>query len=229
MNNDSIKCDKKFITTRETKKIFGVNEDTLRRWADNGKIEYIRTPGGKRLYNVEQYINSKTQYNNDDNPTINSNNTTNSEEKSNKEIQNPNICYCRVSSRNQKEDLERQVQKMQEQFPGYQIITDIGSGINWKRKGLRSILDLANKRLIQKVVVAYRDRLCRFAFELIEWILQQNQVELVVLNSSMESGQDTELAEDLLAIINVFNCRVNGRRKYKTKKQSKESETDEEN
>jgi len=225
MNNEPIKCDKKFITTRETKKIFGVNEDTLRRWADNGKIEYIRTPGGKRLYNVEQYINSNTQHNNDDNTITYSNN---SEETYNKEIQNPNICYCRVSSRNQKEDLERQVKKMQEQFPGYQIITDIGSGINWKRKGLRSILDFANKRLIQKVVVAYRDRLCRFAFELIEWIFQQNQVELLVLNSSMESGQDTELAEDLLAIINVFNCRVNGRRKYKSKKQSKESETEDE-
>lgn len=223
MNNEPIKCDKKFITTRETKKIFGVNEDTLRRWADNGKIEYIRTPGGKRLYNVEQYINSNTQHNNDDNTITYSNN---SEETYNKEIQNPNICYCRVSSRNQKEDLERQVKKMQEQFPGYQIITDIGSGINWKRKGLRSILDLANKRLIQKVVVAYRDRLCRFAFELIEWLLQQNQVELLVLNSSMESGQDTELAEDLLAIINVFNCRFNGRRKYKSKK---ESEAEDEN
>jgi putative resolvase len=221
MNNESIKCNKKFITTRETKKIFGVNEDTLRRWADNGKIEYIRSPGGKRLYNVEQYINSTTKYNYD-----NSQSQTIQEQETIIETQNPNICYCRVSSRNQKEDLERQVQKMQEQFPGYQIITDIGSGINWKRKGLRSILDLTNKRLIQKVVVAYRDRLCRFAFELIEWILQQNQVELVVLNSSVESGQDTELAEDLLAIINVFNCRVNGRRKYKTKKQS---ETEEEN
>ena len=224
MNNEPIKCDKKFITTRETKKIFGVNEDTLRRWADNGKIEYIRSPGGKRLYNVEQYINSTTKYNYD-----NSQSQTIQEQETIIETQNPNICYCRVSSRNQKEDLERQVQKMQEQFPGYQIITDIGSGINWKRKGLRSILDLANKRLIQKVVVAYRDRLCRFAFELIEWLLQQNQVELVVLNSSVESGQDTELAEDLLAIINVFNCRVNGRRKYKTKKQSKESEIEDEN
>jgi predicted site-specific integrase-resolvase len=108
---------------------------------------------------------------------------------------------------------------MQNQFPTHSIITDIGSGINFKRKGLRTILELAMSGAISEVVVAYRDRLCRFAFELVEWILQYHKVKLVVLNQTLE-GETTdrsELAEDLLAIINVFNCRINGKRKYKKK------------
>jgi predicted site-specific integrase-resolvase len=104
---------------------------------------------------------------------------------------------------------------MQENYPGHKIITDIGSGINFKRKGLRSIIQMACKGLISEVVVAYRDRLCRFAFELVEWILQINGVKLLVLNSTLDSTGTNELAEDVLAIINVFNCRINGKRKYK--------------
>jgi predicted site-specific integrase-resolvase len=109
---------------------------------------------------------------------------------------------------------------MQQQFPDHCIITDVASGINFKRKGLRSILELAAKGMVSEVVVAYRDRLCRFAFDLLEWILCLHGVKLLVLNKSLESnclsgGQSAELAEDLLAIINVFNCRVNGQRKYK--------------
>ena len=113
---------------------------------------------------------------------------------------------------------------MQEKFPEHKIISNIGSGINFKRKGLRSILEMASKGLINEVVVAYRDRLCRFAFELVEWILHLNGVKLVVLNKEMESSKSNELAEDL-AIINVFNCRVNGRRKYKSNTEDKERKT----
>mmetsp|Transcript_9767 Transcript_9767/g.29585 ORF Transcript_9767/g.29585 Transcript_9767/m.29585 type:complete len:144 (+) Transcript_9767:2038-2469(+) len=119
---------------------------------------------------------------------------------------------------------------MQERFPGHRIVTDIGSGINFKRKGLRTVLALASKGSIDEVVVAYRDKLCRFAFELVEWILQTHGVKLLVLNDSLESSSSdqSELAEDLLAIINVFNCRVNGRRKYKkSEKNPEKKETSE--
>lgn len=109
---------------------------------------------------------------------------------------------------------------MQSRYPNYRIVTDIGSGINFKRKSLRMLLELSSKGLVEEVVVAYRDRLCRFAFELIEWFFQIHKVKLVVLNESMGTSGEAELAEDLLAIINVFNCRVNGKRKY-TKKENK--------
>ena len=194
-----------YVTTAKAKNTFGVCEDTLRRWADNGLIKSIKTPGGHRLYDTTGYI--KTQ---------------NSENKQEKQ----SICYCRVSSKGQKDDLQRQIKYMQEQFPNHTIVTDIGSGINFNRKGLRSISELATKGRVNEVVVAYRDRLCRFAFELVQWILQIHQVKLVVLNQEMDSSKETELAEDLLAIINVFNCRVNGRRKYKTKEQNQQNQKD---
>ena len=194
-----------FITTSKAKKILGVTETTLRRWADNGLFPSIRSPGGQRLYNINGYLNQHHP-------------------KSEKEKDKPKdrICYCRVSSQGQKDDLQRQIEYMREKFPEHKIISDIGSGINFKRKGLRSILELASKGLISEVVVAYKDRMCRFAFELVEWVLQTNGVEIVVLNQAVDATGSQELAEDVLAIINVFNCRVNGKRKYSKRGENKQ-------
>jgi len=206
-----------FITSKKAKQSLGVCESTLRRWADNGTLSSIRTPGGQRLYSIKHLLNTNKH------PSANTVN------ESGVPGTNKRVCYCRVSSRNQRDDLERQVTSMREQFPGHQIIQDIGSGINFKRTGLRSILEMASKGLIREVVVAYRDRLCRFAFELVEWVLLTNGVKLVVLNQGVESSENSELAEDLLSIINVFNCRVNGRRKYKsTKAKDKQIEKEQE-
>lgn len=193
-----------FLTPQKARERLGISDFSLRQWCDNGLITTIRMPGGKRLYNVEKFIKQQVPE------------ETNKDEKK-------RICYCRVSSIGQKDDLQRQVEFMQSKFPEHQIVTDIASGINFKRKGLRSILELACKGMLSEVVVAYRDRLCRFAFELIEWIFYINGVKLLVYNESLETVSDnSELVEDLLAIINVFNCRVNGRRKYKNAKRKEE-------
>ena len=203
-----------FIPTREAKKILRVTEETLRRWTANGKIPHIRSPGGQRLYDIRKYINTTERGHE-------------CVEKIEKKDERQRICYCRVSSQGQKDDLQRQIKYMQEKFPTHRIIHDIGSGINFKRRGLRTILELASKGDVSEVVVAYRDRLCRFAFELIEWVLHTHGTKLVVLHESMDSSGQTELAEDLLAIINVFNCRVNGRRKYARKEDKKEGHSEE--
>jgi putative resolvase len=198
-----------YVCTRDAKEKLQVSEQTLRRWGDQGFIKCIRTPGKQRLYDVDSYILNKQDIVHE---TI-------------EEVQK--ICYCRVSSRGQKDDLERQVSYMQQQFPDHKVITDIGSGINFRRKGLRAILELASQGLISEVVVAYRDRLCRFAFELVEWILHLHGVKLVVLHQNMDASEQSELADDLLSIIQVFNCRLQGRRKYShrknTEKNSQES------
>ncbi len=223
----------KFVKQKIAKNILGVSPDTLRRWADSNKIPSVRTAGGTRLYNVKQFLlqqqEEKVKINSSYVSVSNQNSQVTSTDTSSTNTVEQCYCYCRVSSQKQKDDLERQVKDMQERFPGYTIISDIGSGINWKRKGLRQILDLVYNKRCKQVVVAYRDRLCRFAFELFEWIFQQNGVKLVVLNDAVDSAESSELAEDLLAIINIFNCRVNGKRKYKSKpkagsKQSIESE-----
>ena len=122
------------------------------------------------------------------------------------------ICYCRVSSYKQKDDLNRQIGYMQEKFPKAIIIKDIGSDINFKRKGLNSILDRLLRGDKLKLVIAYKDRLARFGAELIEYMVKQNGGEFVVLNE-INHSPEKELTTDLLNIIHVFSCRI-GLRKY---------------
>jgi putative resolvase len=204
-----------YITTREAKKALGVCEDTLRRWADSGLFPSIRSPGGKRLYNITEYIKQQRS---------GSEGTVGEGSKAQEEKQR--ICYCRVSSQGQKDDLQRQIGFMQREYPNHKIIQDIGSGINFKRKGLRSIMELTTKGLVSEVVVAYRDRLCRFAFELLEWFFHLHGVKLVVLNEALDASEQGELVEDLVAIINVFNCRINGKRKYDKGKEGDKAKKD---
>jgi predicted site-specific integrase-resolvase len=130
--------------------------------------------------------------------------------------QKENIVYIRVSSSKQKYDLQRQHDFLSQQFPGYRIVSDIGSGINFKRKGFLSILEQVKNGKVQTVVVASRDRLCRFGFDLMEWYFKTFNTKLVVLQQ--DSSASETLAQDVLSIIQVFNCRNNGRRRYKTNK-----------
>jgi putative resolvase len=187
-----------YITTKKACAILGVHPDTLRRMDKEKRISTIRTPGNKRLYNVQEYISRHSNIPNEC-PTQNK----------------VSICYCRVSSRNQKDDLKRQVQYMEEKYPTHKIIKDIGSGLNFKRKGLQTILDLAYSGKLQEVVVAYKDRLCRFGFELFEYILQtQCNAKIMVLKQKVHSPEQ-ELTQDLLHILHVFSARSYGLRKYR--------------
>ena len=196
----------RFVSSKEAASRLGVTRASLREWTRLEKIACVRTVGGHRRYDVDGFISSNSR----DPRSLQSGRASGEEEKSVTQV-----CYCRVSSAGQRDDLERQVTFMRSKFPGHVVVTDIGSGINFKRKGLRRILDGARKGDISEVVVAHRDRLCRFAFELVEWILESYGVKVVVQNAAVDPSGRTDLAEDLLAIINVVNCRVNGRRKYK--------------
>lgn len=169
----------------------GIHPNTLRSWEASGKIKAIRTASNQRLYDISSVLG---------------------EENSIKK----RICYCRVSSYKQKDDLQRQVDYLTNKYPNHEVITDIGSGLNFKRKGLQTILECAMRGTIEEVVVAYRDRLCRFGFELVQWIIEKNKGKLVVLDE-VQMSKEEEFAEDILSIIHVFSCRINGQRKYKTK------------
>lgn len=107
---------------------------------------------------------------------------------------------------------------MLERFPDHEVVTDVGSGINWKRPGLLSILERAQRGTVRQVVVASRDRLCRFAFELVEHVLKTGGAELLVLESDDQSPEQ-ELSDDLMSIVQVFCCRRNGKRRYTRKAQ----------
>lgn len=186
-----------YVSGKIAKQIVGCSDNTLRAWADSGKINVIRSKNNsKRFYDISSFIS----------------NESNSLENINIKKQ---ICYCRVSSKHQKDDLERQVNSMQEKYPNATIIKDIGSGINWKRKGLISMLQQIKNNQVGEIIIAHRDRLCRFAFELFEQIFGLYQVKLVVLDSGeTEQTSQSELCEDILSIMQIYACRKMGKRRY---------------
>ena len=181
-----------FISRREAVKILKIHYTTLYRYADDGKIDQIRTPKNRRLFNIAKYLR-ETQ------PNIN---------------EKIDICYCRVSSNGQKEDLERQIQYMKDRYPNYEIISDIGSGINFKRKGLIKIINYGIKGKLHNLVIAYKDRLCRIGYELIENILTTYSQTNIIIENNIDSSPEEEVVNDLLQIITVFSARVNGLRSY---------------
>lgn len=199
MNND------KYISPRHITKQFNITSGTLRLWAENGKIRCIRpNQTGGRLYNtadVEQIFGSNSTFKN-----------------------KKTLCYARVSSSHQKEDLERQESFLRQRYPDSTIIKDIGSGLNWKRKGFNSLLEQIIKGDIEQVVVTYKDRLCRFGIELVEWLFKKFNVKLMVLSQNINQKEiSRELAEDLLAITTVFVARNNGLRAGAYRRQRKEA------
>jgi predicted site-specific integrase-resolvase len=179
-----------YIPLRKAVEFLGLHPHTLRKYADEGKIKSIKNEAGQRLYDVESYQRSATRV--------------------------AVVCYCRVSSTLQRDDLARQVEFMQQQYPDAEIIKDIGSGLNFKRKGLQALLVRLMRGDKLQIVVACRDRLCRFGFELFQFMVEQNGGEIVVLDRTVHCPE-TELTADLLAILHVFSCRMHGLRSYSKK------------
>ena len=149
----------KYTSPSETTQYFGVCSHTLRRWEKDGKIKAIRTPSGQRRYDIASYTGI-----------------------SNERTQRAIIAYARVSSRAQKADLDRQIAKLLELYPNAELITDIASGLNFKRKGLRTVLERVRRGNVGSIVVAHKDRLARFGFELISWLCELDGTKIVVLN-----------------------------------------------
>lgn len=179
----------------------GVSTATLRRWDKEGVLKPAKvTKGGTRYYSEAQYI----QYTN----------------KFLYRQERVVIGYCRVSSYKQKDDLQRQVDNVKTYLlaKGYQfeMITDIGSGINYTKKGLLSIIDRVMQGNVEKIVVLYKDRLIRFGFELLEHICKVHDTTIEIIDQTEKSEQE-ELVEDLIQIITVFSCRLQGKRVKKTR------------
>ena len=176
-----------YLNTKAACDKLGIHSNTLRNWANSGKIKTIRTPGNHRLYDLTTFQNDKKK-----------------------------IIYARVSYKNQNDDLDRQIEFLRNRYPNYELISDIGSGLNFKRKGLKTLLDRIIEGDISEVVISHKDRLARFGFEFIEYIASKYACKFVVLNESNLSPQE-ELVRDLLSIIHVFSCRIYGLRKYSRK------------
>ncbi len=131
------------------------------------------------------------------------------------------VGYCRVSTSSQKDDLETQINNVKTYMyaKGYnfEMITDIGSGINYTKKGLQELILKINNQEVSKVVILYKDRLICFGYELIEYLCEINNVEIEVIDQT-EKSKEEELTEDLIQIITVFANRLYGQRSKKTKR-----------
>jgi putative resolvase len=198
--------EQEFITIKKAVKAYGISSITLRRWDEKGKIKSFRTPTNLRMFRIKD-LESVLNINRD-------------------ETEKQKVIYTRVSSNKQKDDLTRQIKFIQKQFPSHTIISDVGSGINYSRKGLQTILELAMSNKLSEVVVAHKDRLTRFGFELIEFVIKYNGGKIIVLDEKKHKSTEQELADDLLNIIHVFNCRKMGRRRYSSKNTESETESE---
>ena len=188
-----------YLSAHQATKKLGISSDTLRRWLKQGKITAKTSPSGTRLYNISSIFPELTSQYVDNNAAT----TTTTAKKG--------FLYARVSSVKQKEDLERQKQLLSSRYPTYELISDIGSGVNFKRPGLKTLLERTSRGMVSEIVVTHRDRLCRFAFDLIQYILSLHTTKLVVLFDDATSDEH-ELSQDILAINTVFICRMQGRR-----------------
>ena len=194
----------KYYTINKFAKIIGVTPQTLRNWDRSGRLHPHHTStNGYRYYSEEQLCAvTGIQF-----------------------APRKVIGYCRVSSRKQKDDLERQVENLRTylyaQGNPFEIITDIGSGINYKKDGLQELIHRIEANQVEKVVVLYKDRLVRFGFELLETIATIHGCKIEIVDMARKSEQQ-ELVEDLVQIFTVFSCELQGKRAHQAKKMIRE-------
>ena len=188
----------KLYTTGEVAKIFGVSYVAVKKWAYSGKIKYIKTPGGKYRYpesEIRRLLGEQMP-------------------------KGKVAIYARVSSADQKEDLERQKQKLIEyaKSKGYQdieVIEDTASGLNENRKGLNKLLKLVTERQVEAVFITHKDRLTRFGFKYLEAFFSSYGCRIETMDSEKVKEPQQELVEDLIAIVTGFAGRIYGARSRK--------------
>jgi len=186
----------RFVGIGEMAELLGVSISTLRRWESEGRAPAsVRTKGGQRRYEVTSPAQLKDQ--------------------------RKSVAYARVSSHDQKDDLKRQ-EKVLELYCAakgwpYEIISDLGSGMNYRKKGLKRLIDLILAGQVERLVLTHKDRLLRFGAELIFSLCEAKNVEVVLIHQGDITSFEEELAKDVLEIITVFSARLYGARSRKNK------------
>ncbi len=185
----------RLISIGEIAELKAVSVDTIRRWEKEGKLKSVRTDGGHRRYRLADFVEQKT---------------------------GKTIAYARVSSHDQKSDLDRQDAVLsgycQSQDWHYEVIRDLGSGMNYRKKGLTKLIVALLDGDVARLVITHKDRLLRFGSELIFAICEYHEVEVVILNKKEDATFEEDLATDVLEIITVFSARLYGCRSNKNKK-----------
>lgn len=187
------------VTIGEASKLKGVSIDTLRRWEREGKLIPHRTEGGHRRYKVAELQLArpdKSRY---------------------------TVCYGRVSTREKKDDLQRQILVLesfckQENWENVVILKDMGSGMNYRKKGLMKLIEMLQRNEIERLVVTDKDRLLRFGAELIFALCELNNVQVTILSRPADVEPEKEFVDDILSILTVFSARMYGRTSRKNLK-----------
>lgn len=191
----------KLYSIGEAAKYLGVSVSTLRRWEIDGKLVPERTQGQQRRYPISLLASNLTKVSSQNRLTL---------------------AYARVSSYDQKSDLERQKQLLEMYCASkgwsFEIVSDLGSGMNYNKKGLKRLINSILMGGIGRLVITHKDRLLRFGAELIFSICEMKNVEVIIVNQGDEPTFEEELAKDVLEIITVFSARLYGSRSNKNKK-----------
>lgn len=193
-----------YVATGKAAQMLGVSVSTLRRWDAEGKLVPERTPGGRRRYRVADVA------------------TFNPLGIDTGSLTRKTVAYARVSSHDQKADLERQ-RKVLEMYCAahgweHEVIADLGSGMNYHKKGLVSLIDRIVDDQVGRLVLTHKDRLLRFGAELVFSICAAKHVEVVIINQGDDRSFEQELASDMLEIVTVFSARMYGARSHKNKR-----------
>jgi putative resolvase len=182
--------------------VLGVSVPTLRRWEAEGKLSAEHTAGGHRRYDLYK-LRPELFHASDP-------------------AQRKTIAYARVSSHDQKADLERQKQVLElycaQQGWTFDVVSDLGSGMNYHKKGLKRLLSGILDDQVGRLVIAHKDRLLRFGAELVFAICEAKRVEVVILNQGEDTAFEEDLAKDVLEIITVFSARLYGSRSHRNQK-----------
>jgi putative resolvase len=190
--------EKRLVKIGEAAALLGVSVVTLRKWETTGELLPTRkTKGGTRYYDAAELLSlGDTDY--------------------------PTICYARVSSHDQKADLDRQHEMLETYCAAKgwrtEVIRDLGSGMNFSKKGLRRLLEIILRRQTKRLVLTHKDRLLRFGSELVFALCELQGIEIVVIHKGDQPTFEQELAEDILEIITVFSARLYGSRSKKNRK-----------
>jgi len=187
------------LSAQKIKNLYGIHRNTLLKWEAEGLLKPVKTPGGQRRYkktDIEKLLGLFQE----------------------EIVSEPKvILYARVSTKKQEKYLQNQIKRLESYAERekwkYEVISEIASGVNENRKGLRKLLNQVKQGKVEKVVIEYPDRLARFGYEYLKFFFESFGVELIVINGEQdEEDRAKELAEDLIAIVTSFAAKIYGSR-----------------
>jgi excisionase family DNA binding protein len=186
---------------KEFAELLNVTVTTLQRWDREGTLKAYRNPKNRRFYTEQQLQGFMG-------------------EQPDKSL-GKNVIYARVSNRGQSDDLKNQIEFLRTYTNASgiiidEVISDIGSGLNYKRKKWNELLESVMQREVSKIFITYKDRFIRFGYDWFEQFCQKHGTEIIIV-SNEKTSPEKELIDDLISIIHVFSCRIYGLRKYKKK------------